>query len=140
MLKHIYSYALSFATITTVLIYGVNLPKYITHNDALVKEYYFDNFERNLIFDFVLIAIYICIACFVIKNTISGNVWSNALMVAITTAIISGAFCFYFLSNTKTSSFFSRWFHTVKYKAVLYDILLVTSVFVLYKLLYNKIS
>ena len=47
---------------------------------------------------------------------------------------------FYFLNSKPTRSFFSRWFHRVGWKAVLYDIILVCSVYVMMMILSNKIK
>ena len=46
------------------------------------------------------------------------------LTVAITTAVLTGGFCYYFINKPKTNLFFSRWFHSVKYSSVVYDVLL----------------
>jgi len=129
------SYLLSLSIVTTVIIYILNVPGYITGADKLVKEYYYDNAIKSFVLDIFLIAIYILAGEFV-SNLI--NVTSNSgklLVIAGTSMLISSAFMLLFLYLGKTKSFFSRWFHRVGFDAVVYDVILVTSVYLVYKII-----
>ena len=70
---------------------------------------------------------------------ISGNDHAGQLgSLALSSGIISTAFMFVFLAQ-KGSSFFSRWFKAAGFRAVIYDIILVCSVYVVMIQLHNKI-
>jgi hypothetical protein len=129
VIQYLYVHILALATITTVFVYGLDIPTLITNAPHLVKQYYYQNYASNFILDIVLFGIYLAIAEFVANiyniRTLQGKIG----VVAITTLLISGAFFLYFTNTAKTSNFFSIWFHTVKHKAIIYDIILVTSVF-----------
>ena len=55
-----------------------------------------------------------------------------------TSVAISTAFMLMFLSKPKSKSFFSRWFHTVGFSAVIYDMILVALVYLVYKIINEK--
>ncbi len=138
--KCAFSYLLALATVTSIFIYGLNLPKLVTGNVGLVKEYYYDNYMSSFLLDVVLIAVYLGIAYTVsgfLKISSFVGEWAMVLMV---TLLISGGFYLYFLSTPLTNMFFSRWFHSVKYKAVIYDMILVSSVFAIKKFLDHKLE
>ena len=54
------------------------------------------------------------------------------LVLLGTTALISGSFWAYFSSGPMTSSFFSQWFHRAGFKAVIYDLTLLTLMYLVY--------
>lgn len=138
--KRAFQYLFSLITVTTVLVYGLNLPSYITNNKTLVKEYYDTNYFQNFLLDIVLIAIYLGIAYKMMQQFNITDILGQLFTVVFVTLAISGFFYLYFILTPKSSSFFSRWFHTVKHNAVIYDILLVGSVFMVDKLCWNNFS
>ena len=138
--KRAFQYLFSLITVTTVLVYGLNLPSYITNNTSLIKEYYDTNYFQNFLLDIVLIAIYLGIAYKMMQQFNITDILGQLLTVVFVTLAISGFFYLYFILTPKSGSFFSRWFHTVKYNAVIYDILLVGSVFMVDKLCWNNFS
>lgn len=127
--KCAFSYLLALATVTSVLIYGLNLPTIITGNVGLVKEYYYSNYMSSFLLDVVLIAIYLGIAYMISDFLKISSFVEKWVIVVFVTCIISGAFYLYFISRRPTNMFFSRWFHSVKMKAIVYDVILVSSVF-----------
>jgi len=134
------SYVFSFCLCSLLLIYALRLPCYISQNKELVEEYYYKNAFTFLSLDFVLIAIYFLIAAFFIWIC---HVESNALqliIVALVTLIISGSFCLYFVYTPQSRNFFSRWFHTVSWKAVLYDIFFLMIVFTVMMQFYQSLE
>ena len=140
---YLLSYTLSFATITTVLVYGLRLPTRITGNRDLVKTYYIDRFVSSTILDFFLIGLYLLAAMGLMRflpAMAQHSLGWQIGTVALATILISGAFAWYFLSRPQTSQFFSRWFHAVGMKAVIYDIVLVSSVFVTTKWMLSHIA
>ena len=138
--KCIFTYLLSLTTITAIFVYGMNLPTIVTGNTTLVKTYYYKHYASSFLLDIVLVAIYLGIANMVAEYfdivSFLGKLW----MVGFITGIISGSFYLYFITNPQTSDFFSKWFHAVKYKAVIYDILLVSSIFVFKTFLTSTLS
>jgi hypothetical protein len=140
MIEYIYSYLFAYATITTVFVYGINLPTLVTGETSLVKTYYNDNYKTNLLLDFVLVFIYLSIACVVMKHFSMTNIFYKLMTVILVTLGISGGFYMFFISQPQSKSFFSKWFHTVKHKAVIYDILLVGSIFLMSEYLVTKFT
>lgn len=62
----------------------------------------------------------------------------NALKLIVlicTTIMISGGFMIYFKLFGDPKQFFTRWFKRVGYRAILYDVYLVSSVYLLYTIL-----
>ena len=135
-----FSYLLALATVTSVLIYGLNLPTLVTGNVGLVKEYYYNHYMSSFLLDVVLIAVYLGIAYMVSDFLKISSFVGEWMMVLLGTFFISGGFYLYFLSRPQTNMFFSRWFHSVKFMAVIYDMILVSSVFVVKKVLDQKLE
>jgi len=133
-MDNLFLYVISLSITTLVYVYILHLPEKISGAKSLVKHYYYDNGIKNFIFDVFLVYIYISIARFFMRllkiNTIIGNI----LLVAVCTLIISTCFMFYFLTRKDGSSFFASWFHKAKFSAVLYDVILVTTTYALYRI------
>lgn len=135
------TYSLSYFTVMVILVYILNVPQVITDDKkGLIKEYYYDNFTNVIIFDFFLIIIYLALSLFFIKLLGTSTLTNNSIIVILTTILISGMFALYFLNTPENETFFSRWFHSVKYLAVVYDVVLVTCVYILYYYLEKKID
>ena len=137
--KQVFRYLFSLLLVTIVFIYGLNMPTFITGNTHLVKEYYYDRFLESFLLDMVLVALYLGAAYYGFQILGVKSFIGQLLIVAGVTCIISGAFYFYFVSVPKTSMFFSRWFHSVGYKAVIYDMALLCLVFGVYKYIQKHI-
>ncbi len=124
------AYLVSFVVTTAVLVYGLDLPSFISGAPALVREYYYANFWKSNIFCVFLIAAYIWAGMVLagvlgIANSTAGQITG----IAIGTLLISGAFALWFLSQPKGTSFFSRWFHKAGWSAVVYDVIIVTTMY-----------
>lgn len=133
-------FTLTFIISMISIVYILQLPLLITRQPQLIKEYYYDNWIQNLHLDYFFIVIYLLIAYLIIKYLHVSCIWSQLSIIIIVTAILTGSAAFYFLSKPKTTSFFSRWFHTVKYSSIIYDALLIGFIFVLYRFLLEKIQ
>ena len=130
------SYTLMFCSVNVLLVYLLRVPYLISNQSSLVDEYYVKNFVTSIPMDFVLVLIYLEIALFISRQMNLQRYFTKRLMVVVlTTAFISGGFMFYFLNKPRDGSFFSRWFHSVTWRAVLYDMILVPSVFYGYEFL-----
>ena len=116
--------------VTIVLIYVFKLPNLITNADKLIKEYYYDDFFKSLILDLILFQLYIYAGKFLINYFKIKNLSNKILIIAITSMIISTIFMFLFLNFSSKDLFFYRWFKKVKFLAIIYDIIIVTSVYI----------
>ena len=135
-----FSYLLSLSIVTVVLVYILDLPTFLSNAPKLVEEYYYGSPVKSFILDIFLIAFYISAGMITsnMLNISSNNQAGQLGSLALSSGIISTAFMFMFLAQ-KGSSFFSRWFKAAGFRAVIYDIILVCSVYVVMIQLHNKI-
>ena len=122
------------------LTYLINLPKLVTGEDKIVKEYYIERFPGSVIYDFLFILIYFIIAGIFMRILKAKNNIYKLIIVGLTTIMLTGYACYYFTSRKMTSSFFSRWFHTVKYSSVIYDVILLVFIYFLFLYYKNKLK
>jgi hypothetical protein len=100
---------------------------FITGQQKLVTEYYYDNILSSTILDLFLVFFYLLIAQVVIYGLNINRMLARMFIVAFVTLCISGTF--YILYKSKPldkKSFFSRWFYAAGFNAVIYDIVLIT--------------
>ena len=128
MTKNIF---ISSIIITVIFIYIFKVPNLITNANKLIKEYYYDNFLNSLILDLILFQLYIYAGNYIIKLLKIKNIINKTLIIALTTVIISSIFMFLFLNFSNKELFFYRWFNEVGFLAVIYDMIIVTSVYML---------
>jgi len=124
------AYLVSFVLTTAVVVYGLNLPAYLSGSPKLVYEYYYTHFWKSNLLDVFLIAGYIwagMVLAWVLG--IAGSMAGQVTGIAVASAAISSAFAAWFLSNPRSSSYFSRWFHSAGWSAVVYDIIIVTTIY-----------
>jgi len=133
----IYSYLLAFAFSTVLLVYVLKLPYLITGEVDLVNTYYGTNYKVNIPLDILLISVYLSLAIYTIHYIGLKIFWQKLGIVVLITLLISGSFYWYFTSYPKTNHFFSEWFHTVGFNAVLYDMILVGFMYFIYCFLYS---
>lgn len=138
--SEIISYTLSFFIVTLIGVYGLNLPGIISGNQNLVNSYYYDNISFFIPFDYFLILIYFLAAYYFSKLIYVRTRTQYLFIIIITTIFISGGFMLYFLSKPVSDSFFSQWFHAVSYKAVIYDIILLSLIYIVYAKIYTIIT
>lgn len=121
------SYLITFVISTLLIVYVLHLPVFITGQQKLVSEYYYDNILSSTILDIFLVFFYLLIAQVVIYGFNINRMVYRMFIVAFVTLCISGAF--YLLYKSKPldkNSFFSRWFYAAGFNAVIYDIILIT--------------
>ena len=134
------SYFLSLCLVTLILVYILNLPGFITQSAVLVKEYYYEHALSSFVLDVFLIAAYISISMYAGK-AMKINPTDNAqqlIVLFLTILVISGSFMLYFSLGYNPSTFFARWFKRVGYKAIIYDVIFVCSVYIIMMVLYNN--
>lgn len=121
------SYLITFVISTLLIVYVLHLPVFITGQQKLVTEYYYDNILSSTILDLFLVFFYLLIAQVVIYGLNINRMLARMFIVAFVTLCISGTF--YILYKSKPldkKSFFSRWFYAAGFNAVIYDIVLIT--------------
>ena len=124
------SYLITFVVSTLLVVYVLQLPLFITGQQKLVKEYYYDNILSSTILDIFLIFFYLLMAQAFIYALNVNRMITRMLIVAVVTLRISGAFYFLFKSKPlDKKSFFSRWFYAAGFYAVIYDIVLITTTY-----------
>lgn len=139
--KRTFAYLLSLSCITVVFIYVLDIPTFISQAPDLVNEYYYKSAISSFVLDVFLVAFYISAAMYagkLLRLSQKDNA-QQLLAVVITTTVVSSLFMLYFLSFGEPKAFFTRWFARVRYKAVLYDVILVSSVYVMMIKIYNYI-
>ena len=136
----IYSYLLAFAFTIVGLVYLLKVPYQFagTNNQDLVDLYYFTDYKRNIPLDILVVGVYLAISHAIIVYSQLQPLWAHLLIVIATTACISSAFYWYFVSYSKSSNFFSRWFTRVGFRAVFYDMFYVGFTYFVFRHLYDK--
>jgi hypothetical protein len=137
--KRAISYFLSLTIVTIIMIYVLNIPGYLTGANKLIDEYYYKNMVGSFVFDIFICAIYISIAMLVTRFLqIKDNTY-ELLALMTTCVLISSGFMILFKNGFNKGSFFSRWFAKVGFKGVIYDTILVSTIFVIMKIIHKHI-
>lgn len=140
ILKNMLFFTLSFATGLLLITYFLKVPHLVTGNKTIVNEYYNKNFLKNVPLDYIFVLLYLLMSYFVIKLLKLNTIANQVLVVGIVTALLTFGFCFYFTSYPQTSNFFSKWFHTVGYSSIIYDVILLVVIYLIYKYLESNIN
>lgn len=132
-LRHVAVFTVAYLIVALVMVYGLRLPEHLTGNPALVHEYYFIDPAFSLAMDFVFIALYYLFAWTIWNWFNVTSVTGQGLIFIGSTALLTTFFWFYFTRHpVRASSFFSRWFHGIGLRSVLYDVVLLGLIFVVY--------
>ena len=135
-LNIIISYIIAFIIGLGLLTYIFNLPAWITGNQTLVDEYYKINWKINIPIDFLLVTAYLLVGFFFIKLfKVEYNCYKLFIIYTIT-YLISGSFLIYFKNNPITDNFFSKWFNSVGWSGVFYDVILIVFIYIIYQRVY----
>jgi len=129
--KDILEYSVGFCVATLLLVYVFKIPERMTGATVLVKEYYYDNAVQSFFLDFAIIFAYLRIAEYVTRVLRAKDRASVAIIVAGTTMLLSSGFMAFFLRQPPNSSFFAKWFRKAGISAVFYDVVIVTTVFLM---------
>jgi len=133
-LKLLLNYLISFSVGLFLITYVLRAPYVITGKNKIVDEYYLKNFKTNVPLDAFFIICYFLVSEFVSYQLKIKKSFNKLIVVGIVTALITGGFCYYFLNNPQKNNFFSRWFNTVGYRSVIYDVVLL--MFIYYIMIY----
>tara|TARA_Y100000816_G_scaffold290518_1_gene279405 strand:- start:939 stop:1367 length:429 start_codon:yes stop_codon:yes gene_type:complete len=137
--KELLNYTISFCVGLFIITYLIGIPYIVTGEPKIVKEYYIENFTTNVPLDYLFVLLYLCLSLYIIHKLQLENDLTKLIVVGITTAILTGGFYLYFTAYQKTNNFFSRWFHTVGYKSIIYDVILLCFIYYVYLLLSKKL-
>jgi hypothetical protein len=139
-LKILFSYVIAFILGLGLITYIFNFPGWITGNQAMVDEYYKINWKKNIPIDFLLVSIYIVIGLIFIKLLkVESNCYKLFIIYTIT-YVISGSFYLYFKNNPISDNFFSKWFNSVGWSGVFYDVILILFIYIIYQRVYLLIN
>ena len=142
-----FSYTMSYFFCLFIITYFFNIPYFLPGKDTkkIIDDYYLGSFKKNIVLDYFLILVYLLLSYGVIYLIESTNIKvpisCKLLIISIVTAILTGIACTIYLAKKKDdNSIFSRLFHSVKYNSILYDIILVCSVFIIYEYINCKVK
>jgi hypothetical protein len=136
-------YTISFCVGIFVITYFLEIPHILTNNKYIVNQYYIENFSKNIPLDFLFVGIYLYISFYIIRFLKLKSFLHKLLIVLITTSVLTFLFCFYFrYRKLNLNNFFSKWFHTVGYISIIYDVILLGYIYSIYnsmeKLIHNN--
>ena len=122
-----------------VITYFLKIPHLVTGHPQIVNEYYQTNYLTNIPLDYMFVLLYFLVAQIPIRIFNIKDKLVQLLMVALTTGLLTTFFCYLFISiPIQKGNFFSKWFHTVGYKSVIYDIILLVFIYIIYLYLEHK--
>lgn len=124
------NYTLAFSFTLVLLTYLLKIPYLLTGQSQLINEYYITNFYTSIPIDWLLCLIYLWIIEKSIEYFNIKSMHNKVLMVSRTTLVISGLAMLYFKYYGNPNNFFTRWFKTVGFAGVVYDIFLITMIYV----------
>lgn len=133
-MKSISYFLIAYTAVMLLFVYLLRLPEWVTQNKNLVGEYYFTNRLFSFGMDLFFIVLYWLFA-YVIWTVLKIKSVPGQLGVLLaTTILLTTVFWQYFSRKPlDPAQFFSRWFHTVGFRAVIYDAILLGILFIAYQ-------
>lgn len=130
--KKTIAYILSFCLSILVIDFILDLPNYIIQNSKVVDIYTHNFFLKTFITEMILIFIYISLSEYIIKIANIKENYKKILLVAFITGIISGLFVVLHKYILNTNAFFNRWFNATGWTFVLYELIMVVTIYHVY--------
>jgi len=130
--KELIQFVIAFSCGIFFITYFLKVPHMVTGKTKIVNEYYVKNFTKNVPLDLFFVACYLLLAHIAIKALKVRTVFGKIVVVGVITALLTAGFCYYFNSYKMSSNFFSKWFHTVGYSSVVYDVILLCFIYGIY--------
>jgi hypothetical protein len=129
LLKFLLKFLIAFCVGLFVITYVLRIPFIIAGKSDIVNEYYVKNYKTNIPLDALFTLCYLLFFAFIgnalkVKNNIQ-----KILLLAAVTSLITGSFCYYYINNPRKNDIFSTWFNTVGYKSIIYDVILVVTIY-----------
>ena len=126
-------YTISFCVGIFIITYFLEIPYLLINNKYLVNQYYVKEFSKNIPLDFLFVGIYLIISFYLIRLLKLKSFFYKLLIVILTTSLLTFLFCYYFRFNKlNLNNFFSKWFHTVGYMSIIYDVILLGYIYSIY--------
>ena len=133
-------YTIVYGFVMVLIVFLTRIPNILT-NDNIINFYYKTNFNKNIIYDYFFIGVYLLIGLYIIKKYDVKDNMKQVLIITLVTIVLTGGFMLYFQSKPKTyDRFFSVWFHTASYKSIIYDIILLVTTYLLYKFIKKELK
>ena len=133
------SYTLAYVLCLVVVVYVLNFPGWITESYDIVKEFYIKNGMRNFFIDWVIIGLYLLFADFFIRKL---DLRSNASKLSVVAAVCLVLYPVFYAIFTRVSSLrntlYYKWFTRVGPKGVVFDVVLICSVYFVFQKLLCK--
>ena len=127
------TYIVSFSISYIIFVYGLRLPHHITNNHPIIDEIYVKRAHYMLPLDAFFIFAYFKLALFIGSYFNIKSLLHKVIIITLVTFLLTTTFCYYFKSNPiNPNNIFSRWFHSIGYSSVIYDILIVNIVYIIY--------
>ena len=134
------AYIISFALCTLVLVYGLDLPKYITEKPKIVNLYYYTHYLKTFFTEMVIVAIYLIAAELVIKLFKITENAKKLITVNVVTALISGLFVLLYIYFPQSKNYLNRWFKSTRWTYILYEVIFVGTIYHVYDHILEKIE
>lgn len=136
---NIYTYAFCIGFI--LIVYVLKIPELITSEKSLIKYYYYENFVYSSIMDYILVGLYLLVCFYIITayDFEKKNILYKTIIVFVVATLLSTIFYILFKTQPKYDNFFSHWFHTVGISSIIYDGILLVTVYLIYKYIENII-
>jgi hypothetical protein len=126
-------FAFAYTLTMLVCVYGLRLPQFVTGNVDLVNEYYFTRPFFSFGLDFVLVSLYMLFAWTLWNALQIESTIGQIVVLGCVTAGLTTLFWLYFSRQPLDPlRFFSRWFHTVGVRSVVYDVILLVIVYLVF--------
>lgn len=133
-------YTIAFFTTLFLIVYVLKIPQNLTGQIQLVREYYYKNFVKSTVLDYILCLIYLLVGIYFINLSKNTNIIRNIVTIFITSCIISTGFYLYFNNTKPTQAFFSRWMRRAGFSAVIYDGIYLSIIYFIYRYLTHELN
>jgi len=138
ILKEALAYIVSFSLTIFVLVYLLDLPKYISEKPKVVDLYTNKYLVKSFLYEMLIIAAYIGITYFIIKVFKVSENYKKLILVNMVTAFFSGLFVLLYKYAPHSPTIFNRWFKATGWTYVLYEVILVGTIYHVYEHLAHK--
>ena len=134
-----FAYTIAYIIVTLVGVYILNLPGWITESYDLVKEFYIKNGAKNIIIEWFVFLVYIGLAHIIITHFKIKDNLQKIIVISFVTLILS-TFASLIFTNTPSlrGTFFQKWFIQTGIKSIIYDIIIITTMFIVFHKLLCK--
>lgn len=127
------AYTLAYILVTLVDVYVLNLPGWITEEYGLVKEFYIKNGAKNIFIEWFVLLVYIGTTHLIVqKYKIKDNAYKLGVMAAVTLSLSGLASLLFVNTPALRNTFFYRWFKQTGFKTLVYDVIIISSIYVVF--------